>query len=104
MKQIFCKDTAILITDKEVMEINHPTTIYTNDDVIVSVGKDREEVQATLTDAQIKIALTKANVSYATESKDDLVKKLDTYLDEKIDSSGITADEKIVSDMPIKKK
>ena len=99
MKQIFCKDTAILITDKEVIEVNHPTTIYTNDDVIVSVGKDRKEVLETLTEAQIKIALTKANISYAKESKDDLVKKLDTYLDEKIDSSGITADDKPVSDM-----
>jgi len=94
MKQIFCKDTAILITDKEVMEVNHPTTIYTNDDVIVSVGKDREEVHETLTEAQIKTALTKASISYAKESKDDLVKKLDTYLNEKIDSSGITADDK----------
>ena len=98
MKQIFCKDTAILITDKEVVEVNHPSTIFTNDDVIVSVGKDRKEVHETLTEAQIKIALTKASISYAKESKDDLVKKLDTYLDEKIDSSGITADDKPVSD------
>ena len=99
MKQIFCKDTAILITDKEVIEVNHPTTIYTNDDVIVSVGKDRKEVYEILTEAQIKIALTKANISYAEEGKDDLVKKLDTYLNEKIDSFGITADDKPVSDM-----
>jgi len=103
MKQIFCKDTAILITDKEVIEVNYPSTIFTNDDVVVSVGKDRKEVHETLTEAQIKIALTKANISYAKESKDDLVKKLDVFLNEKIDSFGITADDKPDNDMTIKK-
>jgi hypothetical protein len=102
MKQILSKDSAIIITKKEVMTINHPTTIFTDDDVEVVTGKDEKSTKEALSETQIKAALTTAKVSYAKESKEDLIKKLDTYLNEKVIDSDLI-DSKPIGIEPKKK-
>jgi hypothetical protein len=54
MKQILSKGSAIIITKKEVMTINHPTTIFTDDDVEVVTGKDEKSTKEALSETQIK--------------------------------------------------
>lgn len=84
MKQIYSKESAIIITKKEVMQLNHPTTIYTDDDVEVITDKDEISVKEALTEAQLKKVLTIAGVGYTDENKRSLIDKLDTYLNEKV--------------------
>ena len=77
MKQILAKDKAIIISNTEVLFLDHPSTIYTDDDVIVKVGKTDEEVKTTLTVTEIKKALGISKVKYSTkETKEVLLVKL----------------------------
>jgi len=82
MKQILAKDKAIIISNAEVLFLDHPSTIFTDDDVVVKVGKTDEEAKTALTVTEIKKALDISKVEYSTkETKEVLLVKL---YDEKV--------------------
>jgi len=89
MKQILAKDKAILISNTEVLFLDHPSTIFTDDGVVVKVGKTDEEAKTALTVTEIKKALDINKVKYSTkETKEVLLVKL--------------YDEKVISDITLK--
>jgi len=89
MKQILAKDKAIIISNTEVLFLDHPLTIFTDDDVVVKVGKTDEEVKTALAVAEIKKALNISKVEYSTKAtKNELLSKL--------------YDEKVISDITLK--
>jgi len=86
MKQILAKDKAIIISNTEVLFLDHPSTIYTDDDVVVKIGKTDEEAKTALTVTEIKKALGINKVKYSIkETKEVLLVKL--------------YDEKVISDI-----
>ena len=86
MKQILAKDKAIIISNTEVLFLDHPSTIYTDDDVVVKIGKTDEEVKTALTVSEIKKALGISKVEYSTKAtKNELLSRL--------------YDEKVISDI-----
>jgi len=82
MKQILAKDKAILISNTEVLFLDHPSTIFTDDDVVVKIGKTDEEAKTALTVTEIKKALGISKVKYSTKAtKNELLSRL---YDEKV--------------------
>ena len=81
MRQILSKDSAVIISKTEVFALNHPSTIYTDDDVIVRIGKTELEVKSTLLIEEIKMALFICKIAYTEiETKSGLLVKLDTAI------------------------
>jgi len=90
MRQILSRDMAIIISNTEVMMLNHPSTIFTNDDVIVRIGKTETEAKEALLIDEIKKALDINKITYTTkETKVDLLSKL-------------IFDEKVIDDITVK--
>ena len=62
MKQILSLNYAMVLANADAFELNHPSTIYTNDNVEVLTGANTDEVEAKLIAATISVLPTLPDV------------------------------------------